>query len=302
MVARVNDKVITWGEIEMAMEKLNFSEEEKFRRGQEFVEGKVDRLLSQVAFKKKGGELPESYIEQEYSSRLLTNFNGDRRLFREVLQSQGQSPLVYKDQLKEDIIHMHMLSQRKRTGDEISPQRVESYYHEHPEKFRTPKKLKLREIVFSEIEDGSNQTLEQLASHVHSLIVTGEAFEELAAKHGQSPFTSKGGDWGVFVTRDEIRNVKIQEVAFSLKENEVSHPFEVNLLKKREDGSIGYSGESAWYILKADKIQPAKQLPVDEVRPEIEKIIANNFELDEQRKWLSRQKRDAYVDVRLPSK
>lgn len=40
---------------------------------------------------------------------------------------------------------------------------------------------------------------------------------------------------------------------------------------------------------------------MDEVRSEIEKAIANKLEQNEQRKWLARQKRDAYVDVRLPA-
>ena len=65
IVARINDRVITWGEIELAMEKLNFSEKEKLQRAREFVDGKIDRLLSQIAFKEKGMELPETYVEQE---------------------------------------------------------------------------------------------------------------------------------------------------------------------------------------------------------------------------------------------
>ena len=107
----MNDKIITWGEIVLAMEKLNFSEEEKLLRAQEFVDGKIDRLLSQFAFKNKGMELPLSYVDQEYSNKLMSDFNGDRSLFRDVLEGNGQSPLEYKDQLKEDIVHMHMLAQ-----------------------------------------------------------------------------------------------------------------------------------------------------------------------------------------------
>ena len=35
VVARVNDEVVTWGEIEMAMEKLNFPESERLKRAEE---------------------------------------------------------------------------------------------------------------------------------------------------------------------------------------------------------------------------------------------------------------------------
>ena len=299
IVARINDRVITWGEIELAMEKLNFSEKEKLQRAREFVDGKIDRLLSQIAFKEKGMELPETYVEQEYSNKLMSDFNGDRRLFREVLQSNGQSSLEYKEQLKEDIIHMHMLAQRKRSGNEISPQSVEDYYQQNKSDFRVGKRVKLSEIVFSGDKNESG-ALNSAAQKVYALIQGGSDFEELASKNGQSPFIKNSGSWGFFVSQDEIRNDQIRDIAFKLNEGASSKPFAVNLLERKPDGSVASSGNIAWYILKADKIEPAKNLPINEVRSEIEGILARKSELNDQRRWLSRQKRDAYVEVNLP--
>ena len=299
IVARINDRVITWGEIELAMEKLNFSEKEKLQRAREFVDGKIDRLLSQIAFKEKGMELPETYVEQEYSNKLMSDFNGDRRLFREVLQSNGQSSLEYKEQLKEDIIHMHMLAQRKRSGNEISPQSVEDYYQQNKSDFRVGKRVKLSEIVFSGDKNESG-ALNSAARKVYALIQGGSDFEELASQNGQSPFIKNSGSWGFFVSQDEIRNDQIRDIAFKLNEGVSSKPFAVNLLERKPDGSVASSGNIAWYILKADKIEPAKNLPINEVRSEIEGILARKSELNDQRRWLSRQKRDAYVEVNLP--
>ena len=299
IVARINDRVITWGEIELAMEKLNFSEKEKLQRAREFVDGKIDRLLSQIAFKEKGMELPETYVEQEYSNKLMSDFNGDRRLFREVLQSNGQSSLEYKEQLKEDIIHMHMLAQRKRSGNEISPQSVEDYYQQNKSDFRVGKRVKLSEIVFSGDKNESG-ALNSAAQKVYALIQGGSDFEELASQNGQSPFIKNSGSWGFFVSQDEIRNDQIRDIAFKLNEGVSSKPFAVNLLERKPDGSVASSGNIAWYILKADKIEPAKNLPINEVRSEIEGILARKSELNDQRRWLSRQKRDAYVEVNLP--
>ena len=299
IVARINGRVITWGEIELAMEKLNFSEKEKLQRAREFVDGKIDRLLSQIAFKEKGMELPETYVEQEYSNKLMSDFNGDRRLFREVLQSNGQPSLEYKEQLKEDIIHMHMLAQRKRSGDEISPQSVEDYYQQNKSDFRVGKRVKLSEIVFSGDKNESG-SLNSAAQKVYALIQGGSDFEELASRNGQSPFIKNSGNWGFFVSQDEIRNDQIRDIAFKLNEGVSSKPFAVNLLERKPDGSVASSGNIAWYILKADKIEPVKNLPINEVRSEIEGILARKAELNDQRRWLSRQKRDAYIEVNLP--
>ena len=71
-------------------------------------------------------------------------------------------------------------------------------------------------------------------------------------------------------------------------------------MERKADGSVASSQNLAWYIIKVDKIEAAKNLPINEVRAEIEGILARESELNDQRIWLSRQKRDAYVEVNLP--
>ena len=105
IVARVNDRIITLGEIDRAMDRMNFTDAEKTKRLPDFVDGKIDRLLSISAFEEQGMAMPESYIEQEYNKKLINEFNGDRRLFRDVLRGNGQSQLEYRENLKGDIIH-----------------------------------------------------------------------------------------------------------------------------------------------------------------------------------------------------
>jgi hypothetical protein len=51
VVAKVNERIVTWGEIENAMTMLNFTDQEKKVRANEFVDGKIDRLLSIIAFR-----------------------------------------------------------------------------------------------------------------------------------------------------------------------------------------------------------------------------------------------------------
>ena len=103
VVAKVNERIVTWGEIENAMTLLNFTDQEKKLRANQFVDGKVDRLLSIAAFGEKGMQIPTSYIEQEYNKRLIRDFNGDRKLFRDTLRSKGLSQLEYRKEIEEEI-------------------------------------------------------------------------------------------------------------------------------------------------------------------------------------------------------
>ena len=129
VVAKVNDRIVTWGEIQNAMNLLSFTDQEKKERSSEFVDGKIDRLLSITAFQKKGMNIPEAYIEQQYNKRLISEFNGDRKLFRDFLKSKGLSQLEYRIELEEEIIYSHMISTRRRLKEEISPEKVEDYYN-----------------------------------------------------------------------------------------------------------------------------------------------------------------------------
>mgnify|MGYP003735637155 FL=1 len=301
VVAKVNDRVVTWGEIEAPMDRLNWSEEEKKNRASEFVDGKVDRLLSIAAFKEKGMVIPETFIEQRYNERLIREFNGDRKLFRDVLQSNGQSPLEFRKDLEEEIIYGHMLSTRKRLKEEISPEKVEKYYIEHPNLFKTEEKIRLREIVFSQIAGEPQPILIQQAEKIQAELKKGVSFEELATKNGQSPFRENAGDWGFLVSNREIRNEQIRKQAFSLKEGEISKPFVIDVLERTKDGGIQKSGKIAVYIIQASQKLSSGRKPLDEVRLEIEKTLASEYESQSQRQWFGRLKKKAYVRISLPN-
>ena len=301
VVAKVNDRIVTWGEIENPMTRLNFSEEEKKNRASEFVDGKIDRLLSIAAFKDKGMVIPETFIEQQYNKRLIREFNGDRKLFRDVLRSNGQSQLEFRRDLEEEIIYSHMLSSRKRLKEEISPEKVEKYYEDHPNLFKTEEKVSLREIVFSQIAGEPQAILLQQAQKVLDEIKNGATFETLASQNGQSPFREKAGDWGFMVSDREIRSEQIRKEAFSLKEGEVSEPFVVDILERDKDGGIRKSGKVAVYILQVTKKLSSGRRPLDEVRQEIEQTLASEYESQSQRQWLGRLKKKAYVRVSLPN-
>ena len=299
VMAKVEDRIVTRGEVEKAMDLLNFTKTEKEERSKEFVDGKIDRLLTIRAFREKGMIIPDSYLENEYNKHLIREFNGDRKLFRDVLRSRNQSQLEFRKDLEEELIHGHMLNTRRRSREEVSPEKVEQFYRENRSQFLTEEKIRLREIVFSQIAREPEAVLLQQANEVIAKIKGDMTFEELAKKHGQSNFKNKGGDWGVMVAKREIRNETLREKAFALAEGEVSKPFVVELLERKADGTIGKSDKRAVYILKADKKLAAGVKPLDDVRLQIEKAIANQLESRSQRQWLLRLKRDAYLKYYL---
>jgi len=300
VVAKVNDRIVTMGEIDNAMNRLNFSDQEKKKRTSEFVEGKVDRLLSIAAFREKGMAIPDTYVEQEYNKRLIRDFNGDRKLFRDYLRSNGRSQLEFRKDLEEEIIYSHMLSRRRKLKEEISPEKVEAYYDKQVNMFKTEEKIRLSEIAFSQIAGEPESVLLQQARKVLDELKKGTPFKKLATENGQSPFRDKAGDWGVMVSEREIRNEEFRKQAFALKKGEISQPFSVETLERQKDGSIKKSGKSTVYILLVNEKKVSGRKPLDEVRQEIERILASEYEAQSQRQWLGRLKKEAYVRITLP--
>lgn len=290
IAAKVDGSIVTWGEIERSMEQFNFTDTEKKTRAAEFIDGKVDRLLAISAFNSKGMAIPDSYIEQEYSKRLISEFNGDRRLFRDYLHSKGQTVSEYKDEIREEIVYQHMLSSRKRLKADVSPNRVESYYKENELKFKTDTRVRLREIMLIPIADEPISVLLQQANKIVREVENGKPFEELANSNGQSRYRDKGGDWGYLYSEREISTPEIREQAFSLKEGEVSKPF-----------TVEKSGNIAVYIMQLIKKESSGTRPLSEVRSEIESQIARDIESQEQRKWLSQVKERSFVKISLPN-
>lgn len=290
IAAKVDGSIVTWGEIERSMEQFNFTDTEKKTRAAEFIDGKVDRLLAISAFNSKGMAIPDSYIEQEYSKRLISEFNGDRRLFRDYLHSKGQTVSEYKDEIREEIVYQHMLSSRKRLKADVSPNRVESYYKENELKFKTDTRVRLREIMLIPIADEPISVLLQQANKIAREVENGKPFEELAMSYGQSRYRDKGGDWGYLYSEREISTPEILEQAFSLKEGEVSKPF-----------TVEKSGNIAVYIMQLIKKESSGTRPLSEVRSEIESQIARDIESQEQRKWLSQVKERSFVKISIPN-
>jgi peptidyl-prolyl cis-trans isomerase SurA len=300
VIAKVNDRIVTWGEIDNAMTRLNFSDQEKKKRTTEFVEGEIDRLLSIAAFKEKGMAIPDTYVEQEYNKRLIRDFNGDRKLFRDYLRSNGRSQLEFRKDLEEEIIYSHMLSTRRKLKEEISPDKVEAYYDKHVNLFKTEEKVRLSEIAFSQIAGEPQSVLLQQARKVVEEFKKGVPFEKLAAQNGQSQFRDKAGDWGVMASEREIRNDEIRKRAFSLKKGEMSEPFVVETLERKKDGTIKKSGKFAVYLLLVSEKKVSGRKPLDEVRQEIERTLTSEYEAQSQRQWLGRLKKEAYVRITLP--
>ena len=130
---------------------------------------------------------------------------------------------------------------------------------------------------------GSDEAKKKVADLRHRIVDNHEDFAKLAKEFSQDPQTGPlGGEMGWFPI--DQYGTKVAEVIASLKDNDVSQPFQtdvgwhiVQLLGKRE----------------ADRTEQSK-------REQAREIIRNRKAEDEYENFLRTIRSDAYIEVRLP--
>lgn len=295
IVAQVEKEVITQGELDRVLELLSLGAQEKEQRTQEFIENKIENMLVIQEFKDEGRIIPESYLEGEYNKRLIRDFDNDRKLFRDFLNSKSQTQLDFRRDLENDIIIGAMYAKFRRGRADVSPDRVEDFYNNNLRLFVLESKIRLREI---KLEPTSGETREALLKKANDLVKqlkVGVPFDKLAKQHSHGLYKESGGDWGVFVSKREIPSELLREKAFALKKGEFSEPFALDETRRNKAGDLEKTGKFAIFILKAEDTKAAGIKSIDQVRQEVEQRVGQDLDRQAKARWVARLRRNAYV-------
>jgi peptidyl-prolyl cis-trans isomerase SurA len=109
-------------------------------------------------------------------------------------------------------------------------------------------------------------------------LVGGTDFGDLARQYSQDSRKTKGGDWG-WQRRSDLRK-EFSDVIFALEKGKHSEPL--------------IMPEGAFILLAEDR-KYAGTLPIDEVRPDIERLLVQQSSQQATERWLEKLRRNAYV-------
>jgi len=249
----------------------------------DIVQNLIDRVLIVKEFsKEKDGEqkkqIPASYIDNQISEILITQFDNDRSKFLGYLRSRGKTMRDYRKEVEEDMIYGYMRQQQRKSQSIVSPVKVETYYKENQDKFFREDGVHLRLIQFRREEGETDQFLTDKANTVLNRMKAGEKFEDIAKEVSQDTRRSKGGDWG-WQKRSDLKP-ELSEPLFALAKGEVTKPI--------------IMPEGAFLLYVEDRRFSGVQ-PIDEVRDEIERILVQQMARVSQDRWLERLRRNGYV-------
>ncbi|MDD2762424.1 MAG: peptidylprolyl isomerase [Opitutaceae bacterium] len=298
IAAIVEDKIITVDDIRREIAPLIPTLQKESRNEKEFneklealqddvIQNLIDRVLIVKEFNrpKDGDEsnrrqVPASIIDNQIAEIQITQFDGDRSKFLAYLHSRGMTLKEYRKEVEDDIIYNYMRQQQRKSQSIVSPVKVETYYKENKDRFYQEDTALLRVIQFTRKNGETDPVLRAKAEEALEKFRTGEPFAELARQYSQDTRRSKGGDWG-WTKRSDIRK-EFSDTLFNLKKGDVSPPIII---------------PEGCFLLYVEDRKYAGIQPIDEVRDEIEHILAQQMTRQSQERWLERLRRNGYVKM-----
>ena len=336
VAAIVNDAVITFQEVEdytaeaidllrrtYARAQPEVFQQKRIEAMTDGLEQLIEKQLILDDFKSSGGQLPESFVDEEVKDRIRRQF-GDRVTLVKTLQTRGVRLESYRKRVADEIVVNFMRQKNVSSAITISPTKIEHYYATNQHQFKVEDQVKLRMIVLNRSGGNSADELLNLSREIIRKLNEGTPFAEMASIYSQGSQRREGGDWG-WVER-KVLKAGLADVAFTLQpkqrsgviglanEDKAYWVFEYDqtgqvalgrkysdrdqfLEAKRFDAAAGSPPPTPQevYVMYVEDKREQRIKPLTEVHDEIERNLITQERARLHKKWITRLKSKSFV-------
>jgi peptidyl-prolyl cis-trans isomerase C len=265
ILARVNGETVTRKELEEYIGNLErqaggaLPTEQRDRVYRGVIDQLVGyKLLLQEANSRKV-VVPEADIDARVAE-VKKQFPSED-LFMQTLLERKMTVDQLKADARKDIAISKLIESEITAKVAVKPGQVEDFYAKNPDQFKQPERVRASHILirFPENADAAAKAqAKSKAQQVLKEVKAGKDFAALAKEHSQDGSAANGGDLGFFPQGQMVG--PFNDVAFKLKPGAVSDLVET---------AFGY------HIIKVAEKQPARTVPLEEVRPRVEQYLQN---------------------------
>lgn len=333
VAAIVNDSIITFQEVEdytaEAVDLLRRTygraqpevyQQKRIETMTDGLEQLIEKQLILDDFEGSGGQLPESFVDEEVKDRIRRQF-GDRVTLVKTLQTRGVRLESYRKRVHDDIIVNFMRQKNVSSAITISPTKIEHYYATNQHFFQVEDQVKLRRIVLNRSGGNSADELLNLAREIVRKLNEGTPFAEMAAIYSQVR-GKEGAEWferkvlkrglsdivftlrarertGIVGLANEEGNYWVYEydqsgqVALGRKYTDRDQFIEARRFDVAAGSPPPTPQEVYLFYVEEKQEQRIKSLP--EVHDEIEKTLVAQERARLHKKWISRLKAKSFV-------
>jgi peptidyl-prolyl cis-trans isomerase C len=165
----------------------------------------------------------------------------------------------------------------------VKPGQVEEFYKSNPEKFAQPEQVRASHILIRTEDNADAATKAQAKAKAQQIlkdVKAGKDFAALARQHSQDGSAVNGGDLGFFPQGQMVG--PFNDAAFSLKPGATSDLVETQ---------FGY------HIIRVAEKQPARTVPLEEVRPRIEEFLQHQNRESETESFVKALRAKSKVEI-----
>lgn len=289
--AKVNDRVITRGEVREAMAGVlpelyrNFQgaqlEEEWEKAYVKVRDEMVERVLIMEAFTAKGGQIPDQYVNDEIKREINDRFKGDKALFEQVLTEQKKTRAEYMTKVREQMAVGMMINQEVAARARITPEQVRNEYENNKEMYFIPEKVKYSVIVLNKGATPEDQAVKlDEAQKIRQRLIDGADFAETARESSEGSRAADGGEFPWMQPKD-VRP-ELQETLKSLPAGELSEIIET---------------DQQLYLVKLQARRQAGYKAFDEVRQDVKNALTAKERERLKKRWIDRLEKDNYIVI-----
>jgi len=293
IVARVNNEIITRGDLEKSRQLLRQEMGQRVKDRGEFERQFTEQepnllrdLIDQSLLVQHGNDMGLS-VEAEVIKR-LDNIRQEMKLesmetLERAMTAQGINIQDYKQEMRNHML-TQMVVQREVSGKVfVDTEKVRQYYLTHREELAQPERVRLREILVSteKFSPAELPAREERARELLAKIRKGEKFEDLAREYSDAPTGAEGGELGYFEP-DKLAPA-IREAVGSLNTNGVSDAIRT---------------QQGWLVLQLVEHRDAGIPPLEEAEDEIRNRLFMDEVQPALREFLSELRRDAFIYVK----
>ena len=266
VIARVNGESVTRKEIEDWIHNLEqraggpVPAEQRDR----IYRGGIDQLVGYKLLVQEAKARKIDVADAEVNAKIdeVKKQFPSEDLFMQTLIERKLSIDQMKSDAKRDIAIARLIDTEIASKVALKPAQVEDFYKNNQEKFKQPESVRASHILIAFPEGADAAAKAQAKAKAQKVlkdVKAGKDFAALAREHSQDPGSARnGGDLGFFPQGQMVG--PFNDVAFSLKPGATSDLVETQ---------FGY------HIIRVAEKQPARAVPLEEVRPKIEQYLQN---------------------------
>jgi parvulin-like peptidyl-prolyl isomerase len=289
--AKVNDRVITQGEVREAMAPVLPEiyrayqgaqlEEELEKAFAKALEELVERALIMEAFGVRGGQIPDQYVNDEIKRMINDRFKGDKALFEQVLAEQKKTRAEYMETLREQMAVGMLINEEVSRRARVTPEQVKAEYEANKALYFIPEKVEHSVILLNRGTTAEDQAVKRKeAESIHQRLIDGADFGEIARELSEGSRAAEGGKFPWMQPKD-VRP-ELQETLQTLPAGEISGIIE---------------GDTELYIVKVHARRQSGHKSFDEVRQTIKASLNSKEQARLKARWIARLKETNYVVI-----